>query len=232
MNAVRRSQLGIAERASAAEDRFSNSVQAQIDALNSQKSAFDSTRKAKNDYLAGMASLTSELEAAFAALDNPTLRNTLKKHFKTLTSKAFAKAMVSKDPERRAQAQAAAVSYGEALVAAGKKFKPTGNPVIDAWIKKGIQQAKYKSDLDKLLARMQGYLNRNPLSLSVGDIIGLNTASGSRSLPLPTSRSASRSSTTINVNVNGGDPQAIVAAIRRYTLVSGGKDGFNRAITR
>jgi hypothetical protein len=37
---------------------------------------------------------------------------------------------------------------------------------------------------------------------------------------------------TVNVTVQGADPQAVVGAIRRYSAVSGGEPGFQRAIVR
>jgi phage-related protein len=65
------------------------------------------------------------------------------------------------------------------------------------------------------------------LSGALGGILGRSSGSGRSGRSLVGSRAG-----VVNVYVNGGDPQAVVAAIRSYGSTSGGTDGFARAIAR
>jgi hypothetical protein len=188
----------------AANQRGVEIITAQVEALKRGSEAIDADTRVRRDRLAVLEEEASALAAAWGKLDDPTLRQQLRQFGKNGMDE-LAKAFRSKDPEMRARAEDAAVKYGNALVAAGKRFKPTGNPVIDKWIKQGIEEAEYKASLDALLTRMQRYLNSNPLNIST-TYRGAGSAAGSGpGGPAPEQTSAP----VVNVYSGVGDPVQI-----------------------
>jgi hypothetical protein len=211
LNATRRAGAAIEATMSTASLTVTNAIEGQITAVNNQKKAYDKAYDAQQTYLTGMSNLASELTAAFDALDKPTLRQVLRGKWKTLTSDSFEKAIKSGDPERKAQAEYAAQTFGRDLVTAGKKFKPTGNPLVDKWVKKGMEDANWHKSIDTLLSRLQGYLNQNPLTVNISEIMRITGRRGSTSggSDNNTNTPWSVSPMTININSGVGDPVAI-----------------------
>lgn len=224
------SQAELAAQAKAAalsEEQFNRAVQTQIDWLNDLKKATDAETQARRDRLAVLEEETNALTGAFGKLDDPTLRQTLRQ-FGEKGYQALQKAFKSKDPERRQRAQEAAIEYGKALVAAGKQFQPSKNPVINKWIQKGIEEANYQKSLDRLLRNMEAYLNANPMRLNPGEIIQILGGGGGGGKG-GSSTGSTQSAPTVNVYAGVGDPVQIgrqVSKVLSAYSVRGGAATF------
>jgi hypothetical protein len=195
-----------------------DAINAKIGALKNEKTAIDNVYKSTQTYLEGMSAMTSAVEAAFEALDSPTLRQTLNKKWKVLTTDSFVKSINSGNPERKKRAEYAAMTFGRGLVESGKKFKPTGNPVVDKWIKKGMEDSNWHKSIDTLLARLQTYLNQNPLTVNISEIMRITGkrkagTGGSNQGQRPLSDTGGGIAITVNTGV--GDPVAIGREVSR-----------------
>jgi hypothetical protein len=170
-----------------------------------------------NEFLTAMGQMRSAIDQAFAVLDDPTLRQTVKNRWKDLTTKSFTKAIESGNPERKAQAQQAAYLVGQGFQEAGLKYKPTGNPMINEWMKKGYDESKARADALKFLAKMQAFLNNNPLKVLVQQKVtgggGVGPA-GNKPLSVGVGGGAA-AATVVNINMGVGDPVAVGREVSR-----------------
>jgi hypothetical protein len=182
-------------------------------------------------YLAEMATTTSALEALIKGLGAPTLREQIKVAGDLIRKGLIGEMLRSDDPEKVARAQVFIDQLARDMVKLGvPAFRKTGDTMIDSLIRQAFDSAVRTAAIDRFLTRYQAYLNRNPLQVKLDPGDWYESLGGTR--PSGTGGRSAPGGATQNIYVTASNPDAVVAAITRYSRTNGSTAGFARTISR